>query len=357
MGRKKLTQKQFECRVREKIGKEYTALEKYKTSAIPILMKHEKCGHKWMVAPSSLFKGTGCPLCANKRQRLTQEEFENRVEKQGDGEYTVIGDYQGISTPVLMKHELCGHKWTVIPGKFYQGSRCPLCAGKLTQEEFENRVKEQGNDEYIPLERYKKANIPILLKHKICGYKWRTSPDNFFRGNRCPLCAGTPKIDTATYAERVRKVDENYKVLGKYKNAKEKIKMLHVECGNIFAMRADNFLNSGQRCPYCNKSHGEIFVANFLKKHSIEYEFQKRFKDCKDKRTLPFDFYIPSLNSCIEFDGIQHFEAVEHFGGVKNLKDVHRRDQIKTAYCKSRGIKLLRIRYDEDAEEKMNSIL
>ena len=132
--------------------------------------------------------------------------------------------------------------------------------------------------------------------------------------------------------------------------------MLHLECDNIFEMSSNNFLK-GQRCPHCSQSHGETFVASFLKEHSIEYEFQKRFKDCRDKYTLPFDFYIPTLNYCIEFDGIQHFEPVDYFGGEKAFKEVQRRDGIKTKYCKEKGIKLLRIRYDEDVEEKLNSIL
>src|SRR5699024_7815967 len=83
-----------------------------------------------------------------------------------------------------------------------------------------------------------------------------------------------------------------------------------------------------------------------------EYEFQKRFKDCRDKNTLPFDFYIPTLNSCVEFDGKQHFEPVDYFGGEKALKEVKRRDGIKTKYCKEKERKLLRIRKDEEEEEK-----
>ena len=354
---RKLTQAEFEGRVEKLWNGEYTVLGKYQSNETPVLVKHETCGREWMARPSSLFKKSGCPLCAYKRQRLTQEEFEDRVEMQGNGEYTVLGEYQSISTLVLMKHEFCGHTWKVTPGKFYKGSRCPLCSGKLTQEEFENRVKKQGNDEYVPIEKYQLSNKSILIKHKLCGYKWRTTPDNFFRGNRCPLCAGTPRIDTATYVKRVKKIDEKYEVLGEYKNAKEKIKMLHIECGKTFAMQPDNFLGGGQRCPHCKQSRGERDIANFLKNRSIEYEFQKRFKDCKDKRALPFDFYIPALNYCIEFDGIQHFEPVDYFGGEKAFKEVRRRDGIKTKYCKEKGIKLLRIRYDEDVEEKMKTIL
>ena len=292
-------------------------------------------------------------------KRLTQEEFEKRIKEQGNGEYAVIGEYQGANYPVLIKHETCGNEWESRPNDFFHGCRCPNCSYnkmRLTQEEFERRVKKQGNEDYIFLEKYQGNKKPLLIKHKKCGYEWKTKPDNFFRGKRCPLCGGRPKIDTRHYIEEVKKLDKNYQVLSEYKSRHEKVKMLHLECNNIFEMSPDAFIR-GQRCPHCRQSHGELDIGTFLKNHSINYEFQKRFKDCRDKYTLPFDFYIPTLNYCIEFDGRQHYEPVDYFGGEKALKEVRRRDGIKTKYCKEKGIKLLRIRYDEDVEEKMKTIL
>ena len=292
-------------------------------------------------------------------KRLTQEEFEKRIEEQGNGEFTVLGEYQGRMKPVLLRHEVCGRELEIIPRNFYRGIRCRLCNGtgcRLTQEVFEKRIQCQGNGEYLNLEKYKRAKTPVLIIHKVCGHQWKISPSNFFSGKRCPKCAGNTKKDTTSYVREVENLDENYKVLDKYKNNQEKIKMLHTECGNQFEMRPADFL-TGQRCPHCKQSRGERDIANFLKNSSIEYEFQKRFKDCRDKNTLPFDFYIPTLNYCIEFDGIQHYEPIDYFGGEKAFKEVQRRDGIKTKYCEEKGIKLLRIRYDEDVEEKINSIL
>jgi very-short-patch-repair endonuclease len=57
---------------------------------------------------------------------------------------------------------------------------------------------------------------------------------------------------------------------------------------------------------------------------------------------MPFDFYIPHLNMCIEYDGEQHYLPIY---GNKCLKYVKSNDLIKTNFCKSNGIKLLRIPY------------
>jgi hypothetical protein len=58
---------------------------------------------------------------------------------------------------------------------------------------------------------------------------------------------------------------------------------------------------------------------------------------------------------CIEYDGIQHFESVEYWGGQSALENQQLRDQIKTDFCFNNNIKLIRIRYNENILDKLNS--
>lgn len=53
----------------------------------------------------------------------------------------------------------------------------------------------------------------------------------------------------------------------------------------------------------------------------------------------------------------QHYEPIEYFGGVDKLKETQLCDDIKNEYCKENNIRLLRIRYDENVEEKLNKFL
>ena len=53
--------------------------------------------------------------------------------------------------------------------------------------------------------------------------------------------------------------------------------------------------------------------------NNIEFKKEKKFKDCKDKYQLPFDFYLPQYNLCIEFDGEQHFNPSSF------LLEIHRK--------------------------------
>lgn len=96
-------------------------------------------------------------------------------------------------------------------------------------------------------------------------------------------------------------------------------------------------------------SSGEFAIAGVLESYRITFEREKRFVDCRDKLTLPFDFYIPSLNIAIEFDGAQHFKPVAYWGGIPGFEANQRRDAIKTTYCAANGIRLLRIKYTDFA--------
>ena len=148
---------------------------------------------------------------------------------------------------------------------------------------------------------------------------------------------------TETFKDKVYNlVGNEYTVLSEYISSREKISFKHNKCNRIFKMRPNNF-QQGQRCPYCNESKGEKYIEEFLINNHIKYEKEKRFKDCKYKRTLPFDFYLEDYNLCIEFDGKQHFEE-SYYGNC--LEQQKLRDKIKNEYCNKNNIELLRIPYN-----------
>lgn len=130
-----------------------------------------------------------------------------------------------------------------------------------------------------------------------------------------------------------------------YINNSTKVKIICPDHG-IFLQRPKQHIR-GENCPQCNQSKGEELIENILKENNISYEKEKKFKECFNNDKLRFDFYLPNKNTCIEFDGIQHFKPVNIFGGIKQFRKQQINDKIKNDYCKSNNIKLLRIRYDQ----------
>lgn len=140
----------------------------------------------------------------------------------------------------------------------------------------------------------------------------------------------------------------------KYKNTYNDIKIYCKKCKQYFIQNPAHHL-SGCGCPRCNSSKGENRIALYLHTNKVTYIKEKRFKECKDKNPLPFDFYLPDYNICIEFQGKQHYEPVNFF--IKHQKDSFElrllHDKIKRDYCKEHNIKLVEIKYDENIEKRL----
>ena len=67
---------------------------------------------------------------------------------------------------------------------------------------------------------------------------------------------------------------------------------------------------------------------------------------------MPFDFYIPSKKICIELDGEDHYRPINRGKWdedelMERFKDRQLKDNIKTEYCRTHKIKLIRIPYWE----------
>lgn len=118
-------------------------------------------------------------------------------------------------------------------------------------------------------------------------------------------------------------------------------------CGYIGVKSSRNVNYNG--CPSCaTNSKGELKIKEWLKENNVKFKEQYKFDDCKNKLPLPFDFAIfnkRKLSMLIEYDGIQHFEPSELFGGEVGFEERKRNDIIKNEYCNSKGIKLVRIPY------------
>lgn len=60
------------------------------------------------------------------------------------------------------------------------------------------------------------------------------------------------------------------------------------------------------------------------------------------------DVYVPQAGVAIEYMGRQHFEPLEFFGGEAAFRLLVERDGKKAELCKTHGVELIRVRFDED---------
>jgi len=91
-------------------------------------------------------------------------------------------------------------------------------------------------------------------------------------------------------------------------------------------------------------------IIKWLEFKGIGYVHQKPFSGCRDKGLLKFDFYIPSKNTLIEFDGEQHFMCGfvgKYKTTLEDLENIQRKDAIKTKWAMDNDKKLVRIPYTD----------
>jgi hypothetical protein len=239
-----------------------------------------------------------------------------------------------------------------------KGHRCKECKNKSQKKWNEETIKKHIEDEgYIFIGMIKENNNKSIIK-VWCGnenhepYKVRFDAFKGYKtkqGTRCAKCHMENNVITWTKEKIIDYIEsKNYSFIEfvEYKGLTSKIKVwckneTHVPYETLFS----NFQFKDSRCPLCKESKGEKEVREMLNKYKIHYIPQYKFEDCKSKRCLSFDFYLPKYNCCIEYDGGQHFEIVEWFGGFDGFVNTIIRDTIKNEYCKKNNIKLIRIPY------------
>ena len=198
---------------------------------------------------------------------------------------------------------------------------------------------------------YTKIKI-ICPKHG----EFNLTPAHHLQGIGCSKCSGN-FLDKNLFIEKSKKVHGDFfdYLNVDYINNKTKI---NIKCPHhgYFKQTPSHHLQ-GSGCPICRESKGEREIRLWLLSENIYYIPQKRFNECKDKQPLPFDFYLPKHNLCIEYDGRQHFKPVKQFGGTKGFEDRVKKDKIKSKFCEDNGINLLRIKYNENIKNNLKNNL
>lgn len=288
-------------------------------------------------------------------KRLTIENFLDRCEKIHHNKYDYsLVNYVNNYTKVKIICKEHGIFYITPNNHLIKKHGCAKCVGLYrTKEEFITKAEKIHGDKYDYKEvNYNKSFNKIKIICKKHNKIFEQTPHDHLSGNGCPYCKKTTISEFIEKANKIHNFKYDYS-LSKYENAKTKIQIICKKHNKIFQQTPANHL-SGIGCPLCNESKGENKIALFLENKNIKYIRQKKFNNCKYKRRLPFDFFLVDYNTCIEYDGKQHFEIVEYWGGEKYFEEIQIKDKIKNEYCKNSNINLIRIRYDENILNKLN---
>lgn len=229
----------------------------------------------------------------------------------------------------------------------------------LSEEEVRKRYSERG---LTIIDFTYKNNRTKMLCYDSEGYKVKVSLDTFHAGTKI-YARFSPIANLEGFMYNINHyrelnpncpevIDWKYIEVGKNKKKQIRLKCACLECGEVFWLSTEAWKRGVKtRCNKCVniESSLELIVRKWLESNNISFISQYRFKDCRNKKPLPFDFYLPDFNMCIEIDGEQHYKIGAKIKCVKFTKEdverVQANDQIKTEYCIKNNIELLRIPY------------
>jgi len=292
----------------------------------------------------------GCPLCAG-RYSYDYKEFINKANKIHNFKYDykyLEEDYKDNKTKVRI---VCNEHGIFIqsPNSHLRGDGCNTCFRRdfKSIESFIMESNKIHNSKYD----YSKVNfvsvksdvIIICPKHG----KFEQNAYNHVLGSGCRKCSDCEKYTQESVLDKFRKVHGDKYDYSKvnFKSIREKVEIICKKHGSFLQEPFSHYQNQG--CPKCKSSKGEERIMRYLVDNKIQYEYQKKFEELKNQNYLPIDFYLPDYNLCIEYDGRQHFEPVEAWGGLESFEILKENDSKKDTFCQSIGINLLRIAYHD----------
>lgn len=284
-------------------------------------------------------------------KKLTQKEFLERAFIVHKGRY----DYsEAIYTDAKTAVKIICPAHGVFSQKAYKhlaGQGCSACARNqpLTKEERVKNARKIHGDKFDYSQcEYSGNHIKTKIICRDCGNILYQSPHNHLaRG--CSVCSRKHKYSTKEWVALARKThgDAYDYSEAEYKGANEKILIICPVHGRFWQTPREHVAGNG--CPVCGKNKGESRIAAFLETKNYKlnetYFTEQTFDGCEDKAPLRFDFYIPSKNLLVEYNGIQHYKSRELFGGEKQLHIQRHHDWLKRKYARDHGVKLLTIPY------------
>lgn len=286
--------------------------------------------------------------------------------------------YKNRTTKIEIYCKNCKIYFWQTPNGHLRGCGCKRCGyikhslnSTITKEEFLERAKQLHGDKYEYFELKdltSKKKIKIYCKK--CKLYFYQLVAGHLRGCGCTKCGNLNKGKTKLLSLKdfIEKANEIHKdrydyTESEYKNCRTNLKIKCKKCNNYFFQTPSNHL-SGKGCPYCMQSKGELYIQDWLNKKGISFIIQKRFKECKDQNILPFDFYLPDYNLCIEFQGQQHYDPklfIDRYKskekGLYAYKKQKYHDTLKEIFCKNRKIRLLKIKYNDNINVKLKGAL
>lgn len=174
------------------------------------------------------------------------------LNKLEEADYKAIGEYKGALTKIKIECDK-GHEYETRPNDFKRGNRCPICSCHSSNKQ----TKENAKDNFYNL--IEKEGYEVIGEYEKTKVKVEVKCDKGHCYSVTPSdfkqgkrCKICAGKDKKTAElDFIEKLEkENYKLLNKYSNNTTKVKVMCSE-GHEYEVKPYAF-KQGNRCPYCH---------------------------------------------------------------------------------------------------------
>lgn len=296
---------------------------------------------------------TSSKRTGNYRRKWNTERIISYI-KENDLNVELLSEYEDMYTKMKFRCK-CGNIYSTTLHEFTNkkfpkiqcnscGRKRPNNSNKITCSYIRKYLSDNNYTCKLLSDTFESVDTKLKFQCE-CGNLFYASWSNIKKmKGYCKQCS-FQSVTHDDFINRIRDYLDRFEILNEYQNGDTNISIKCKCCNNIFKQSARHILERGIFCNVCNGSKGEQAISDYLKKNNILYFSQYKFKDCKFINELPFDFYLPKLNTCIEYQGQQHYYPVDFFGGEKTFDIQKKRDGIKKDFCQLHNINFIEISY------------
>lgn len=343
--------------------------KEYRNSQSILRLQCNICEHKFEKRVC-LLKKSGCPVCKAKATgkllestQLYNGDSNNRknawIEKckqkhPGLFNYDKV-NYVNKDTKVIVGCNACGNDFEILPCQISNSKNrkiigCPKCNCKqrgydraLTTETVSERISSKWT--LINWQNAKRSSDYITVRCIECKDEISARIGNLVNNMGCVTCYNKRRGDTLRFTKDdiICKFTQFWNNTYDYSDVNY-INMatpINVVCkihGKFDVVPHEH--ERGRGCQKCSNTT-ERRLLELLKLHFPDIVHQYKLETCKNINYLPFDYFIPSLNTIIELDGEQHFKAISLWKTDVNTQI--ERDVFKMKKALKCGMRIIRI--------------
>ena len=252
-------------------------------------------------------------------RRKTKEEWQIESDLKYSSEFEILEDPQSGQHIVKVLHKKCGD---IISMRLNNHLKryCTYCSNKKkkTKQDWQKLSNDIHNYEFEILDEPKNGKEKIRILHKNCGRVLRMTLNNHINHqNGCKPCSKYSHKSHQYWIDRCREIwNDDYTILEEVKTCHSKVSIKHNICDRVHSKSMSSFIHGERGCPYCSNTDLK-YAENYI----LKYLDEKLIKYVREKT---FDGLLnPKTNRKLRFDFyLPEKNLVIEVHGVQHYKSI-----------------------------------